>query len=179
MTIQHDWMQTYTGQAFDPMHPDPSKIHIEDIAHALAMNCRYAGHVKRFYSVAEHSYHISHAVSPQNALWGLLHDASEAYIADIVRPVKHRMPEYREIERGLMWAICKKFDIGQLQPDEVSDADLRIVIDEKTLLLSPEPAPWQALEGLKPLGVRVEAWSPTEAELYFLGRFSQLYKLWT
>lgn len=174
MTIQHGWMQTFTGKAFDPLNPDPALIDIKDIAHALSMSCRYGGHVNRFYSVAEHSIHVSHAVSPENALWGLLHDASEAYIADIVRPAKKRMPEYREIERNLMWAICKRFDISQLQPDDVSDVDLRLVIDEKKALLNPEPMPWQAIEGLQPLHVEIHAWEPRSAEIRFMSRFDAL-----
>jgi hypothetical protein len=167
-------MQTFTGRAFDPLNPNPALIDIEDIAHALSMSCRYGGHVNRFYSVAEHSVLVSYAVSPENALWGLLHDASEAYIADIVRPAKKRMPEYREIERNLMWAICKRFDIGQLQPDEVSDIDLRLVIDEKASLLNPEPLPWSAIEGLEPVGVEINAWLPAVAKEFFLKRFEAL-----
>jgi uncharacterized protein len=178
---QHLFMQTFTGQAFDPLRPDPNRINIADIAHALSMSCRYGGHVHRFYSVAEHSLHVSSSVRATSsgvALWGLLHDASEAYIADIVRPAKKRMPEYQEIERNLMWAICKRFDLPIIQPAEVSDIDLRLVIDEKTALLGPAPAPWGALEGLEPVGAEIQAWMPYEAEARFLERFAQLYSAW-
>lgn len=179
MPTQHDWMQTYTGQAFDPLHPDPKKINIADIAHALSMNCRYAGHVNRFYSVAEHCIHVSRVVPPEHALWALLHDATEAYIADLVRPVKHRMPEYQEVERNLMWAICKRFNLPHLTPTAVKDADLRIVVDEKAALLGPEPATWGAIDGVEPLGVAIQAWLPFEAEAHYLARFSQLYSAWS
>lgn len=178
MNPQHAWMQTYTGQAFDPLNPEPDQINIEDIAHALSMSCRYGGHVNQFYSVAEHSIHVSTLVPRPQALWGLLHDAGEAYIADIVRPAKKRMPEYQEIERNLMRAICKKFGLPVTQPDGVSDIDLRIVIDEKAALLGPEPRPWQAIEGLLPTGATVRAWSPMQAETEFLDRFGELYSTW-
>jgi uncharacterized protein len=179
---QHMWMQTYTGLAFDPMNPDPDKISIADIAHALSMNCRYAGHVHRFYSVAEHSLHVSTAVqatSPGIALWGLLHDSSEAYIADIVRPVKKRMPEYKLVEDKLMAAICARFGLPPVQPAEISDIDLRLVIDEKAALLGPAPMPWGALEGLEPVGADIQAWLPYEAEARFLTRFAELYSAWS
>lgn len=176
---QHFWMQTYTGQAFDPMNPDPERIKIEDIAHALAMNCRYAGHVNRFYSVAEHSVHVSRNVSRTNALWGLLHDASEAYIADIVRPVKKRMPEYKLVEDVLMAAICRRFHLPVEQPAEIYDIDLRIVVDEKAVLLNKEPLPWGAIEGLEPVGATISAWSPERAKGEFLETFQALYSVWS
>lgn len=176
---QHSWMQTYTGIAFDPLHPDPDKIYIADIAHALSMSCRYGGHVNRFYSVAEHSVLVSRHVPQAQALWGLLHDAAEAYIADIVRPAKKRMPEYQEIERNLMAAICRRFGLPPTQPDAVGDIDLRIVIDEKTALMGPEPLPWQALEGLAPVGADVQAWGPTRAEDEFMYSFNNLYSAWS
>lgn len=177
---QHDWMQTFTGQAFDPMNPDPTKISIADIAHALSMSCRYGGHVNQFYSVAEHSVNVSLHVPPEYALWGLLHDASEAYIADIVRPVKKRMPEYKLVEDKLMEAICLRFHLLPMtQPAVVSDIDLRLVIDEKAELLGPPPMPWGAIEGLEPVGADIKAWSPSTAEYEFLKRFHQLYSAWS
>lgn len=168
------WMQTYTGQRFDPLHPDPAAICIEDIAHALSMNCRYAGHVRRFYSVAEHSVHVSQAVSPQNALWGLLHDAAEAYIGDLVRPLKHQLPEYRRVEDDLLAVICAKFGLPTPMPAEVSNVDLRVVVDEKAKLLGPEPEPWQMIADVQPLNIRIHAWNPHQAEYAFLREFYEV-----
>ena len=94
------WIQTHLGIQFIVLEPRFENIHIGDIAHALSMNCRFNGHCKDFYSVAEHSVHVSRILDddPNLALWGLLHDASEAYITDLPRPVKNAMPQFEEIE---------------------------------------------------------------------------------
>ncbi len=65
--MKSTWMQTCTGQKVDPFNPDPDTINIEDIAHHLSMLCRFTGAVKKFYSVAEHSWLLSRFVSPENA----------------------------------------------------------------------------------------------------------------
>lgn len=90
-----DWIQTYTGRQFWPLDPKPEEVCIEDIAHALSQQCRYAGHTIRFYSVAQHSVEIALRVPRAAALWGLLHDAAEAYLVDLPRPVKYLMPAYK------------------------------------------------------------------------------------
>jgi hypothetical protein len=92
-----DWIQTFTGKQFWPLDPRPDEVYIEDIAHALGNICRFNGHCLRFYSVAEHCFHVSHKVVPGLALMGLLHDAAEAYVCDVVRPVKPYLKEYKKI----------------------------------------------------------------------------------
>lgn len=87
--IRSDWMQTYTGRVFWPLEPRPEDVDIVDIAHALANLCRYGGHSKVFYSVAHHSVLVSQIVPPADALWGLMHDSAEAYVIDLIRPIKH------------------------------------------------------------------------------------------
>lgn len=87
-------IRTYTGILFDPFHPKIEDINIYDIAHALSNECRYAGHCSKFYSVAEHSVIISKLCSEENALTGLLHDGSEAYVKDLPRPIKHH-PKFK------------------------------------------------------------------------------------
>jgi 5'-deoxynucleotidase YfbR-like HD superfamily hydrolase len=83
------WIQTYQGGCFEPFNPHPDQIHIRDIAHALALTCRFTGHCLDFYSVAQHSVMVSQIVSHKHALAGLLHDASEAYLTDVASPIKH------------------------------------------------------------------------------------------
>ena len=94
-----DWIQTFSGGCFWPLDPRSSEVDIHDIAQSLAMTPRYRGHTVRFYSVAEHSVLVSRAVPPEYALWGLLHDAAEAYTADIPSPLKRSIAEWPTIER--------------------------------------------------------------------------------
>ncbi len=168
------WVQTYTGKAFYLTEPDPSQIDPVDIAHALSMICRYGGHVSRFYSVAEHSVLISRALPRELALRGLLHDATEAYVGDVVRPLKHLLPEYRRIEDRLMNAICARFGIPWVFPPEVKEADNRILRDERAALMTDPPQPWDLPENVEPLGVRIECWSPQEAKERFLAELEAL-----
>src|ERR1051326_3663293 len=108
-----DWMRTYTGVRFYPSDPRPDEIFIQDIAHSLSNMCRFAGHVKEFYSVAEHSVRVSLACHPDDALWGLLHDASEAYVVDMPRPIKRApfMHGYRLLEAKVSLAVCERFEL--------------------------------------------------------------------
>lgn len=173
-----DWMITYTGKAFYPLHPDPSDLDHRDIAHALSLICRYGGHVRRFYSVAEHCVHLSYAVPAEDALWALLHDATEAYLGDMIRPLKRNMPDYEHAEYVLMAIICDRYGLARQFPASVKDADNRILLDERAALLPPSPQPWaSALEAMDPLGVNIRAWGPAEAEHRYLQRFAELAPL--
>lgn len=176
MTVHRlgDWLQTYTGRQFWPLDPRPEEIFIEDIAHHLSMLCRYAGAVTRFYSVAEHSVHVSRYVSAANAPWGLLHDAPEAYLVDVPRPVKRSLPQYEAIESQLMAAVSRRFKLLPIwtMPAEVAEADMRICVDEKAQNMAPGLM-W-GIDGLEPLGVTIECWSPERAEQEFLAEFGRL-----
>jgi hypothetical protein len=169
-----DWMQTFTGLAFRPLHPDRDLINPVDIAHALGLLCRYGGAVRRFYSVAEHCVLMSRAVSPENALWALLHDATKAYMGDLIRPIKNLMPAYIAAEYRLMMVICGKFGLPLDCPEEVKRADTAILVDERNELMCPPPIPWFAGEQVEPLGVTVTGWGPAEAEQNYLERWSEL-----
>src|SRR5690606_26884872 len=138
----NDWMQVYSGEPFYPLAVKPEDIHITDIAHALGMVCRYGGHCRRFYSVAEHSVLLSHTVDPEHALWALLHDATEAYLGDVVRPLKHQLPGYIAAELRLETAIATRFGLPGLMPDQVKEHDTRIVVDEREQLMAPSRLHW-------------------------------------
>lgn len=168
------WMQTFTGRAFYPMAPLTEDVDPADIAHALSLICRYGGHTKVFYSVAEHCVLMSYAVSPASALWALLHDATEAYVGDMVRPLKQMIPAYRDVEDRLSNVIADRFGISRTCPDEVKQADLRILHDERDALMGDPPQPWRSLEGVRPLGVQVMGWAPEYAERQYLDRLHQL-----
>lgn len=165
------WIQTYTGRAFYPMDARPEDIDPADIAHALSMLCRYGGHVRRFYSVAEHCVLMSHAVSPENALWALLHDATEAYLVDLPRPIKRTLPDYGVAEQRLMYVIAQRFGIVPEEPFEVKQADNCILVDECERLMAKVPESlWQTPR----LGVRIEALAPHFAEGRYLDRLREL-----
>jgi hypothetical protein len=116
-------IRTFTGRYIDPFNPKPDDIDIQDIAHALAHQCRFAGHTKRFFSVAEHSINVMGSVSDEHRLAALLHDASEAYLLDIPTPIKNQLPGYREAEDRLMAVIAKKYGFAWPMAEEVKAAD--------------------------------------------------------
>lgn len=158
-----DWMQTFTGARFYPLDPRPEDINPDDIAHALSLLCRYGGHVDRFYSVAEHCVLMSEAVAPEHALHALLHDATEAYVCDVPRPLKRQLAGYREIEDSVWWAIAERFKVDSRLPREVKDADNRILLTERDALMPNTIYSW-SVDGMEPLPVRVEGWTPQYAE---------------
>jgi hypothetical protein len=126
--LRGDWMQTYTGRRYYPLDPRAAEIEAADIAHALSLLCRYGGHVDRFYSVAEHCVLMSEAVAPENALAALLHDATEAYVCDVPRPLKRQLRNYADLEAAVWLAICDRYQLFPVLPDEVKAADNRILI---------------------------------------------------
>ena len=134
------WIQTYSGGVFHILDPQQEEILITDIGHALGMLCRFTGHVRRFYSVAEHSVLGSKLVPQKDALWFLLHDASEAYLNDINRPLKHFTgvgPSYLPVESVVMKAICKKFRLLEEEPASIKKIDNAMLFAEKEQLLVP------------------------------------------
>ena len=171
---------TYTGRVIEPLNPDPARICIEDIAHALSNQCRFTGHTKEFYSVAQHSVHCADLVPEEDQLWALLHDASEAYLADIARPVK-KFTEwgsgYLEAEDKLMYAVALAFDLDCVHLPGASKAAMPPSVKKADdLMLRTE------MRDLMPVGVdetmpgetvpfQLECWSPKDAKLNFLERY--------
>lgn len=144
-----DWMATATGGCVWPLDPRPEDVNIEDIAYSLARQCRFAGHMRPevwHYSVAQHSVIVSHACAPEHALIGLLHDASEYVVQDIVRPFKHSLGrEYHDAERAWLVAIGFRFGLGQQlleMPDDVKLADKRALAAERRDLVDHRDRPW-------------------------------------
>jgi len=177
MPPSKDWIQTYTGRAFCPLEPDPTEIDIRDIAHALSMNCRFNGHCHRFYSVADHCVRVSEIVDPEFALWGLLHDAAEAYITDLPRPLKRRMPLFSEVEDQLLQVIIGHFGLPWISPmpEAVKLADEQMLATEARDLMSTPPEDWGL--NAEPLEITIEPRTPEQAERAFLDRFDQLKAL--
>lgn len=170
--VEVDWIQTYSHRQFRPLDPDPAAIDVADIAHSLALQCRFNGHCRTFYSVADHSIRVSRAVPPDHALWGLLHDATEAYLSDMPRPIKVQMPIYRAAEDRLMQVIAARFGLPWPMPAPVHHADNVLLVTEQRDLMGPPPASWGLVA--EPLAERIVPLSPQESERAFLARFDEL-----
>lgn len=167
-----NWMQTYTGRQFWPMDPRPGEINIDDIAHGLANACRYAGHCLKFYSVAEHSVIMSYIVPERLALTALLHDATEAYVVDVPRPLKPFLAGYKEIEHRVWLAIAARYGLPEDLPAEIKEADNAMLLAEQKQIMAPPPADW-CVPGVA-ANVPINCWSPDVAERRFLQRFREL-----
>jgi uncharacterized protein len=176
--IEDDWMETHTGKQFFFMRPTPDMIDVVDIAAALGKLCRYGGHTRQFYSVAEHSVLLARWLEEQGhdlltVFSGLMHDATEGYLVDIPRPIKHVLADYKRIEDGLAMAIHDKFGVLYPLPRVVHEADSRILVDERAQAMSDSGNEW-GTDKLVALGVNLRFWSPDEAPGYFLAEFERL-----
>lgn len=164
------YLLTASGKKLDILAPKPEQIDLLDIAKALAKECRYAGHCKGHYSVAQHSTLASRIVSKANRLEALLHDATEAYLKDIPRPLKLLLPEYREIEHRLDLVIRTRFALPEEMSPEVTYADQVLLATEKRDLMPADPEPWPRVAGIDPLPTRVSPVPYPRAESDFLKR---------
>jgi 5'-deoxynucleotidase YfbR-like HD superfamily hydrolase len=170
------WIQTHTGRRFNATKPIPESIDIEDIAHALSMQCRFSGHTNVFYSVAQHSVLVSYICDSLDKLNGLLHDASEAYLVDIPKPIKRsgKFDNYLEFERVMEKAIAKRFNIVESMPSSVKRADNILLATEARDLMSPLHPTWEHIE--EPLPFKIIPLSHEESKSLFLKRFRELTK---
>jgi uncharacterized protein len=171
------WIQTFTGKQFWPLDSREEDICIEDIAHALSNICRYGGHTKEFYSVAQHSVLVSLQCQPEDAFAGLMHDASEAYLYDLPRPVKHAlgMELYREAEKRLDSLIAHKYGIAQESAQRAKAFDDVLLMTERRDLMVAPPIPWSPCHAA-PLETSIVAWSPLMSKFLFLEYFHHLRK---
>ncbi|MEO4031068.1 phosphohydrolase [Chromobacterium vaccinii] len=165
-----------SGILFDPIRPNPADIRIEDIAHALSNVCRFNGHTRQFYSVAQHSVIVSTLVPNHLALAALFHDGSEAYISDVTRPVKPYLEGYACIEQRIQDAIGAAFNIDPalFKHPEIARADLIALATERRDLMPNHPAPWPCLAGLSPLPHAIHAVGPETARAMFIGAYEML-----
>jgi len=159
-----DCIRTFTGIYMNVFEPTPDMVCIEDIAHALSNMPRFAGHLPKFYSVAEHSYMCAVAAPQHKKLKALLHDASEAYLMDIPKPIKMRMPDYKIIEDNLMKVIAKKFGFEYPLCDEIHKID--------STLLELE---WNELMLKKAIGT-FKCYSPVGAKTVFMIMYDEITK---
>lgn len=172
-----NWIQTYKGLKFYPLDPRTEDINIEDIAHALSLLTRFGGHCINFYCVAEHSVLIARKMikdncSKQEALAALFHDGSEAYLTDIVKPLKEHLPQYSTIEYNVQKAIMQKFTCYDFIPAIVKDYDRKILMDEKLQNMNKSQTEWHT-DG-ETLDIECLFLSPKEAEKEFLNMYNEL-----
>jgi hypothetical protein len=178
MRNSNNYIETYTGKKFYVLDPHVDDISLVDIAHALSMSCRYTGHCREFYSVAEHSVHVSNMLEAAEydkeiCMWGLLHDASEAYLADIASPVKPHLSNYKQLEKSVMEEICKKFSLPIDMPEVVHYYDMEMLRVEAQALMPSKGLDWQInKERLNPVtSWKLNCYTPQQAKLAFLERF--------
>jgi 5'-deoxynucleotidase YfbR-like HD superfamily hydrolase len=174
------YLQTVSGRWVNPFDPDPSQLDAGDIARALANQCRFGGHTRVFYSVAQHSVIVSELVEQrggdiEEAFAALMHDASEAYLGDMPHPLKHRSPlgaAFKAAEDHLERAIRDRF---RIKPDvaEIKRADRALLATERRTF-SAETWHWPELEGVEPLDLELTAWPPDEAAEAFAQRYAEL-----
>jgi hypothetical protein len=169
-----DWIETYTGRQFWPLTPSPADVDIVDIAHALSLKCRFAGHCKKFYSVAEHSVIASYWVPKEHAKAALLHDAAEAYLADVSGPIKPHLNEWKEIERDVEKAIATRFDLQFPWHQSIKEVDRRLVKAEREQIMRPSGREWRTHTDVDPLPVSVLCLSATYAKRLFNNRAREL-----
>jgi hypothetical protein len=175
------YIQTVSGRRVNPFAPSPDDIDLDDIAVALSNQCRFGGHTRRYYSVAQHACIVSDEVLASTgdayaALWALLHDASEAYLIDLPHPIKHRSELgrlYRDAEEGLEGVIRARFGLTGPAPESVKQLDRRVLATERAAL-TMVAWHWPELEGVEPLQLEIAPWPPEVAAAAFLERYARL-----
>lgn len=176
---------TYTGKTFDFLNPKPEDVCIEDIAHSLANICRYTGHVRKFYSVAQHCVLAAKADSPSNPLQRLLHDADEAYIGDIVSPWKQLLGVHenkfisayipvRLFEQKIQKVIGLALGVDLTHSAEVKAVDNRMYFTEVRDLMVPSDEFRKWKDDLKPFKDKIVCWNSLDAEAVFLFTYRKL-----
>lgn len=182
VTMKQDGcIQTYQGHHFNILKPDIDDIDIIDIAHSLSMLCRYGGHCRAFYSVAQHSYYASWMVRPEKALAALLHDLTEAYMVDVPRPMKALLPDYKTMELNLGGHIALAFGlpVNAFEDDEIKAADTRLMALEAAVLVTRPELVWEWAGGrpdgsLFDIDPNFHSMPPEFVEKLFLTRFMEL-----
>ena len=158
---------TATGKRFDLYEPDADLIDPRDISHSLAHLCRFNGHTREFYSVAQHASMVADLVPEKDKLVALLHDAAEAYIGDMVQPLKQWMHAYQDVEQWIWERICIRFNLASELPASVRHADLVALATERRDLMPADPTVWGCLIDIEPTAETIRPWSATEARLTF------------
>lgn len=162
-----------SGAWFDFLDPEHSEFTIEDIAQGLGNICRYSGQCIRFYSVAEHCLHVS-SVATSNKLEALMHDAAEAFLGDVTRPLKQLLPQYKKIEKSVERAIFRRFDLDYSALASLKKVDLSVLAAEQVQIMPAGTDYWTSESGTMPAEIQIEFLAPDDAKAAFLRRFYEL-----
>lgn len=165
---------THTGHYFNFLEPEKSVICVQDIAYALSNINRFNGHTNFPYSVAQHSVSVSHAVPAEDAYDALMHDAAEAYIGDIAKPLKQLLPDYQKIEAHVEEVIFRALGVCNPLPESVKHADLVLLATEQRDIMPEHDDEWTFLRGIKPLPTKIVRMSQHDALLNFIKRYKEL-----
>jgi len=177
------FIQTFTGKEFHFLRPTADMVDIRDVAHSLALKCRFNGHCKRFYSVAEHCCILSDYVinvlklGPREALHILMHDAAETYTPDMPSPMKHVLWCFQRLERIIEFVVMPALGVPVLLPAHLKKLDHDIIVDEKQELMNTSVSMWEGYEDTQPLGISFPEWGPEEAEAEFMKRYEKLTRM--
>lgn len=182
-TASEGWIQTYATEPFWPLRAEGT-ILIQDIAHHLALRNRFSGGTEKPYSVAQHSVLVARELMDHGndvVLMGLLHDAAEAYLPDMPRPIKddafffdgQQLRSFSEVEDDIMQQIAKRYELRWPFPIEVKEADNRICATERRDLMASEHD-WGIMDRIKPLPYLIKPWKWQKAERKFLELFEEL-----
>lgn len=167
-----------SGRYLDLRRPQPDQFTFADIAGGLSKICRFGGQCERFYSVAEHSYHCARqamkdglTIREQQCV--LMHDAAEAFIGDIVKPLKIMLPDYAHLETLMENCILNKYDLD-CDPNLIREIDHAMLIAERRGMFSPDSETWTGENSVRKLSVDFKFWTPNEAEEMFVWRAREL-----
>ena len=174
-------IQLANGKFYDFLDPDPSVLDLWVIASALSKIGRFTGHTRfdQPYTVAQHSVLVSYLVPQEHAMMGLMHDAAEALVGDVVSPLKQLLPAYKEIEHKADRAVREAFRLPEVYPSTVKAADLIALATEKRDLMHPTKhnGEWAFLARIKPDPRKIVVWTPAFARRAFMMRFMQLRRV--
>jgi len=172
-------IQSRSGRYINFVAPDPNVFCIHDIAHALSHTCRFGGHTREFYSVAQHSVLVSYLVPEDDQFAALMHDSAEAYVGDVPTPLKLLLPEYKAIEKRIEACLFDRFGLYGGMPLSVKRADLTMLATEQRDLMQAKnnDSEWSAIADVPMAPFRIKPQLPEQARKSFLDRFNQLSKV--
>jgi hypothetical protein len=174
------FIQTLSGRRVNPLDASAADIDPADVARALAHICRFGGHSRHFYSVAQHSVIVcdlleAEGATPDELMAALLHDASEAYLGDLPHPIKHRSElgaAFKAAEKRLEAVIAERFALPDASA-RVKPLDRALLATERKVF-SDVSWHWPELDGAHELDLKIEAWAPERAHEEFTRRYERI-----